>query len=356
MHLTRFIGCMTGTSCDGLDISYIETDGKIITKFGPSKTFKFSDALSKILKERIALGVKFHTSDMQISNIIAEYHIECIQQFINENKLIVDAIGMHGQTVWHNPDDKISIQLGNAKMVANALKIPVVAQFRQNDLKNGGQGAPLVPIYHKALAISMSYPIAFINIGGVSNITFINKEELIAGDIGPGNALIDDWMLKNTGVAFDENGTTALSGKIQEDILQKWQQDTFFKKPLPKSLDRQYFHSFLKDVEKLSITDGAATLTALTCFSITNALKSLPKCQKIIICGGGRHNQFIMKQLEKTTENVVGSEIIGINPDDLEAQMIAYLTARFFYKLPSSFPKTTDVNSASIAGELFHPL
>lgn len=353
MKLTKFIGCMTGTSCDGLDIAYIETNGEIISKFGASHTFKFDDPFSRLLKTRINLNSVSYNLDAKISNQIAINHIECLRQFIRENNLKPDAIGIHGQTVYHHPETQTSIQLGNAQMVASSFNIPVVAQFRQNDLENGGQGAPLVPIYHKALASNMEYPIAFINIGGVANITFINGNELIAGDVGPGNALIDDHMLKHVGVPLDKNGQTALLGTVQQKILQKWQQDKFFNKPLPKSLDRQHFHGCLKDVTNFNIADGAATLSAFTCFAISNALKKLPTCKKIIICGGGRHNQFIMQNLKNEFTNIVGSETLGIHPDALEAQMIAYLTARFFYKLPSSFFNTTGVKIPTIAGKIF---
>lgn len=353
--ITKFIGCMTGTSCDGLDIAYLETDGWEIMNFGPSETFKFDDSYSRILKTRINLSAPAYSLDAKISDQVAINHIECLKQFIKIHSLKVDAIGMHGQTVWHDPAQKISIQLGNAQLVASEFKLPVVAQFRQNDLINGGQGAPLVPIYHQALAKKIDHSVAFINIGGVANITFINGEKLIAGDIGPGNALIDDWMLKNTGVALDHNGEIALSGKVNEDVLNKWQKDKFFKEQFPKSLDRQHFHKYLDDVAKLNLADGLSTLSALTCFGINNALNMLHTCKQIIICGGGRHNQFIMKNLHNNHPNVVGSENLGINPDALEAQMIAYLTARFFYNLPSSFPSTTGVKVPTIAGKLFLP-
>lgn len=353
MKPTKFIGCMTGTSCDGLDIAYIETDGEIISNFGASHTFKFDDTFCRLLKTRISLNSGSYNLDAKISDQIAINHIECLRQFIRENNIKADAIGIHGQTVYHHPETQTSIQLGNAQMVASALNIPVVAQFRQNDLANGGQGAPLVPIYHKALASHMEHPIAFINIGGVANLTFINGDELIAGDIGPGNALIDDHMLKHLGVPLDEKGTNALLGAVQQNILQKWQRDKFFQKPLPKSLDRQHFHGCLKDITNLNITDGAATLSTFTCFGISNSLKKLPKCKQIIICGGGRHNQFIMQNLQNEFANVVGSETLGINPDALEAQMIAYLTARFFYKLPSSFLNTTGVKTPTVAGKIF---
>jgi anhydro-N-acetylmuramic acid kinase len=353
MNPTKFIGCMTGTSCDGLDIAYIETNGEIISKFGASHTFKFENTFCKLLKTRINLNSPNYNLDTKISDQIAINHIECLRQFIRENNLKPDAIGMHGQTVYHHPKTQTSLQLGNAQMVASAFNIPVVAQFRQNDLANGGQGAPLVPIYHKALSNHMEHPIAFINIGGVANITFINGDELIAGDVGPGNALIDDHMLKLSGIPLDENGKTALLGTVQQNILQEWQQDKFFNKPLPKSLDRQHFHGFLKDITNLNIADGAATLSALTCFGIINALKKLPEFRKIIICGGGRHNRFIMQNLKNEFANVVGSETLGINPDALEAQMIAYLTARFFYKIPSSFLNTTGAKTPTIAGKIF---
>lgn len=353
--MLNFIGCMTGTSCDGLDIAYIETNAEEIFTFGPYCTIEFNNAEKKLLKSRLLQG-EFSDSDFEISNKIALNHIKCIENFIKKHSLIPHAIGMHGQTVFHNPDAKTTIQLGNAEMVAKHFKIPVIAQFRLNDIKNGGQGAPLVPIYHLAIAKNIEKPVSFINIGGVSNITSINENnELIAFDTGTGNALIDDWMMQKTSSPYDFNGQAASSGKVDHVILNKWKNHSFFSKPFPKSLDRQNFHKFLLDIQNLSVNDGAATLSEFTIFGIQKALELLPKCKQLVICGGGVYNNYLLNKLKQIHQKVITTSEIGINPSAIEAQMIAYLAARFFKNLPSSFFHTTGVEKPTVAGKLFLP-
>lgn len=356
MTTYRIIGCMTGTACDGLDLAYIETNGTDILKFGPAQVIPFESEYRKALLERIQLRTISHSADTELSKTIADFHSTYIKNFIHRYNLTVDAIGFHGQAVWHDPANKITVQLGDCQRIANTLGIKVVGQFRQNDVKNGGQGAPLVPIYHLALSAKLEKPTAFLNIGGVSNITFISADQtLIAGDTGPGNALIDDWMAQHTGNPKDTNGEHAARGNADKKLLKKCLQHSFFSKNFPKSLDRLTFHQLLDDCDYLSLEDGAATLTEFTAQAVMQGLKLLPEQpHQLIVCGGGCHNPTLMKGLKCSfTNNVVSAFDVGFDADAIEAQLMAYLAARFFEKLPSSFPSTTGVKSPTIAGELF---
>lgn len=345
---------MTGTSCDGLDLAYIITNGSDQLTVGPSTTIPFSSSFRNTLRKRVTLGAARHFMDDELAKNIANYHAHHIKEFIQQHQLEVDAIGFHGQTVWHDPSNKLTIQLGDCQLLANQLNISVIGEMRLNDVANGGQGAPLAPIYHQVITTKLPKPIVVINIGGVSNLTLITEDNLIAGDIGPGNALIDDWMEQKTGIAQDTNGEYATQGIVIPSILNKWLEDPFFTQPLPKSLDRLYFHKNLDDCQKLSIEDGAATLTQFTIQSIVTSLQNLPTpAQQIVVCGGGCHNPIIMNGLCQNFEEVLKVSDLGFNEDAIEAQLIAYLAARFFENLPSSFPSTTGVNEPTIAGQLF---
>ncbi len=348
---------MTGTSCDGLDLAYIETNGTDIMAMGPSQIIPFEPKYRKILLERILLRVPSHFADAELSKTIANFHSHHIKNFIHQNQLTVDAIGFHGQAVWHDPTNELTVQLGDCQHLANLTGIKVVGQVRQNDVKNGGQGAPLVPIYHLALAAKLKKPTAFLNIGGVSNITFINADEtLIAGDTGPGNALIDDWVERHTGIPQDTDGRYAAQGTINQKFLDKWLQHPFFTETFPKSLDRLKFHHMLDECSVLTLEDGAATLTEFTVKAIIKGLDMLPEQpNQLIICGGGCHNPTLMNGLRQYFKNLVSASDIGFDSDAIEAQLMGYLAARFFEKLPSSFPTTTGVKSPTIAGELFLP-
>ncbi|MCE2716526.1 MAG: anhydro-N-acetylmuramic acid kinase [Pseudomonadota bacterium] len=357
MTIYRVIGCMTGTSCDGLDLAYIETNGEDIVVVGASQIIPFEPEYRKLLLERIQERKATHSGDANLAKAIAEFHSKHIQQFIQEHKLSVDAIGFHGQTVWHDPAHHTTVQLGDCQDLANSLGIQVIGQFRQHDVKNGGQGAPLVPVYHSALAANLEKPLAFLNIGGLSNVTFIGVDQtLVAGDTGLGSALIDDWVATHTSFSQDTDGRYAAQGKIHHDLVNGWQTHPFFTESFPKSLDRMAFHHLLDDCEGLSLEDGAATLTEFTAQTILRSLELLPeKPHQLVVCGGGSHNLTLMKSLQYHFKNVVSAFYIGFDSDAIEAQLMAYLAARFFKKLPSTFPSTTGVKAPVISGELFLP-
>ncbi len=356
-NIYRVIGCMTGTSCDGLDLAYIETNGADTLTLGPSETIPFELDYRKTLRERVSLKAPIHYMDEELAKIIAAFHAHHIKEFMRQNQLTVDVIGFHGQSVWHDPTNQLTVQLGDCQHLANLTAIQVVGQLRQNDVKNGGQGAPLVPIYHLALASKLEKPTAFLNIGGIANITFIGSDQtLIAGDTGPGNALIDDWAAKHTGIPQDTNGQYAAQGNVNQRLLHKWLQHPFFERPYPKSLDRMEFHQVLDDCASLTLEDGAATLTQFTVETIMKGLSMLPeRPNQLIVCGGGCHNPTLMKRLQQQFKKLIGAFEIGFDPDAIEAQLMGYLAARFFEGLPSSFSTTTGVKEPTIAGELFAP-
>jgi anhydro-N-acetylmuramic acid kinase len=355
MDTYRVIGCMTGTSCDGLDLAYIETNGADTLTLGPSETIPFEPSYRNTLRERVSLKAPVHYRDDELSKTIATFHAYHIKEFILKNQLTIDAIGFHGQSVWHDPANQLTVQLGDCQHLANLTGIQVVGQFRQNDVKNGGQGAPLVPIYHLALASKLEKPAAFLNIGGIANITFIGPDQtLIAGDTGPGNVLIDDWVAKHTGTPQDTNGQYAAKGSVNPQLLTRWLQHPFFERPFPKSLDRMDFHPLLDDCAPLSLEDGAATLTQFTVETIMKGIAILPEQpNQLVVCGGGCHNPTLMNGLQQQFKNLMGAFEIGYDPDAIEAQLMGYLAARFFKGLPSSFPTTTGVSTPTIAGELF---
>lgn len=347
------IGLMSGTSLDGIDAAIIKTDGETISSFGESISIPYSDDTKNQIRDCIS-----GTGDVnQTAIMLTEQHAETVKILLTKANLTskdIDLIGFHGQTIKHDPDNQVTVQIGDGKLLAKLTGINVINDLRSNDVKNGGQGAPLVPMYHQALVrkAGITTPVAIVNIGGVSNVTYIDNENIIAFDTGPGNALIDDWVLKNGAGAYDANGEYAAQGEIDERALVKLINNPYFDKKPPKSLDRNEFASDL--VKDLSLEDGAATLAAFTVSSIIMADHHFPKQVKCwYITGGGRHNEFIMGGLRQTT----GAEVhkideLGFNGDMLEAEAFAYLAVRSLYKLPLTLPTTTGVKAPVTGGVL----
>jgi len=266
----------------------------------------------------------------------------------------VDLIGFHGQTISHAPAIGHTCQIGDGALLAAMTGIKVVNDFRTADVRAGGQGAPLVPVYHQALGSKLDKPVVFLNIGGVANVTYVGKDgELIAFDTGPGNALIDDWMLRKSGHKFDAEGKIALSGKVDRVLLNKLLSHPFFSVPAPKSLDRNAFVS--QAWESLSLADGTATLAAFTVHSIVESFKHFPSPpQQFIVAGGGRHNQFLMQQLQQQLKVPVSSiDALGLDGDAIEAEAFAYLAVRSIKGLPISFPTTTGVPEPMTGGRSY---
>lgn len=358
-------GMMSGTSADGIDVAIISTNGEQISKIHKPLFKKYPDTLRK---EILSLAKQLNDIPkmLEIANKITELHIQAFQEALKINKIAknkIDLIGFHGQTIYHNPKQGISLQIGNAPLLASETDINVVAHLRDNDIANGGEGAPIVPIYHKAIMKDIALPVAIFNIGGVSNITALYDKDIFAGDVGPGNALLDDWIKKRINRDYDQNGSIAKIGKANKELVEKYLAEYhFFKKQIPKSLDRNEFECFSQDLHSLSTEDGAATLAYFTAAAIAHSLKNLPKkINTIILTGGGRKNLFIRRLLENDFKlkvmNIDECKLNGHNLDGdfIEAEAMAFIAARSLYKLPYTFPKTTGVKEPVSGGTIYNP-
>lgn len=353
------IGLMSGTSLDGIDVALVKTDGEKLVKRGPSATFSYEQKQQDVLRQALVDAVGITERNQRLGNLLSteklltDWHSNAIRQFLEENHLKasdIDVIGFHGQTVIHKPNQKLTVQLGDGAALAKATGIDVVYDMRAADVAAGGQGAPLVPAYHRALA--KEAPIAFVNIGGVANVTHVAPDGYItAFDTGPGNALINDWIKKHTQANFDAGGETAAKGHISVVHLKAALENTYFSKRPPKSLDRNSFTHL--DFSGLSLEDGGATLTAFTAHSIARAANWFHEPPaKWVICGGGRHNATLMQMLREILPNVVSAEDENLNGDSMEAEAWAYLAVRSLRGLSITFPSTTGVKVELTGGVL----
>ena len=349
---------MTGTSMDGIDICLVQTNGLDLRRFNKNYFYKYNtkikNELMAILKEDINFNLK---RKKYLDDLITHEHYLALKDL--DILSICDLIGFHGQTIFHDPNNKISIQLGNPKKLAEMLNKNVVFGFRSNDLALGGQGAPISPIYHKFIieTSDIELPCCFLNIGGVSNLTFWDGNKLIGFDTGPGNALMDDFMSTNFNKDYDEYGNLASKGTPIREEVKKILQNKFFKKLPPKSLDRQTFEAYYNQLiqKNYPINDTMATLAEWTVETIVASINHLPKkVDNILITGGGYRNINLMKRLkDKLKINFITEDQVRINFDYIEAELIAYLSARSIYKLPITFPSTTGVSKPASGGELY---
>jgi anhydro-N-acetylmuramic acid kinase len=341
--MLRVIGLMSGTSLDGVDAAWLETDGEALGVFGPSLTLPYEPALRADLRRILDRAPSLRADDpdlLDATRRLTEAHIEAVRRIGRT----ADLIGFHGQTILHDPPRRRTWQIGDAQALAEAVGVPVAYGFREADVAAGGEGAPLVPLFHAALARALPKPLAVLNIGGVANVTFLGSDGTIAAcDTGPGNALLDDWIRQHTGEAFDEGGALARSGVVQEAMIARWLSQPYFARSLPKSLDRLAFHGVLADLDGVSPADGAATLAAFTARAV--AACPLPEAPlRWLVTGGGRHNMAIMAALAAgQAAPVQAVEAVGWDGDALEAQCFGFLAARVQRKLPLSLPMTTGV-------------
>jgi anhydro-N-acetylmuramic acid kinase len=360
--LTTALGLMSGTSLDGIDVALIRTDGENIVERGPSQTYSYTDEQRNVLRSALqdAKGLE-RREDRPLGLAKAEaaltdWHVQAVQDFLKTNPATIDIVGYHGQTVIHRPEIKLTVQLGDGLALAKRLGVAVVFDLRAADVAAGGQGAPLVPVYHRALATTLPMrPIAFLNIGGVANVTWIGPQgEMIAFDTGPGNALLNDWAMRHLGIPQDTDGALALKGKVNDRTVDAALTLPYFDQPPPKSLDRNAFDSV--SLDGLSPEDGAATLVAFTKFSIMLANDWFPSGPKrYIVCGGGRRNPAIMSSLPGGRHLFQTAEEAGFNGDSMEAEAWAYLAVRSQKNLPISFPMTTGVSKPMTGGVLALP-
>ena len=289
-----------------------------------------------------------------IEKKLTEAHAKAVEQFLKRYDLLessIDIIGFHGQTIFHDPKQGVTCQLGNGSLLAELTNTDVIYDFRSRDIAAGGEGAPLVPLYHQALMKEQPLPIAVVNIGGVSNVTFLgDNNAILAFDIGPGNALLDDWISQNSQHEFDTSGEISSKGKEDPEIIEQYMSETYFTKTPPKSLDRNHFS--LQKLKGKTLEDGAATLVGLTAKSIIDAEKFFPEAvNQWIITGGGRHNDSIMQALEHYAKApVINIDALGYKGDFIEAQAFAFLAVRALKGLPLTLPSTTGVEKPVSGG------
>ncbi len=348
------IGLMSGTSLDGVDVALLETNG---VDYVSPKGF-FYAPYPDSLKERIraSFGLREETKELRaVERDLTLAHRDAVLQFLKQENLDaehIDLVGFHGQTITHDPDHGFTWQIGDGPLLARELEIDVVCDFRTADVKAGGQGAPLLPLYHRARALSSNLvlPVAILNIGGVSNVTWLGENDILAFDTGPGTALIDDFILKETGEKFDRDGLWAQQGHIDYGCLSNWLSHPYFSQNPPKSLDRGVWD--VQAVSKLSFVDAIATLTHFTIATNIKASEHFPApALSWYVTGGGRHNPVIMEGLQKALEvSVLPVDSLGWNGDALEAEGFAYLAVRSVMGLPLSVPKTTKVPCPQTGG------
>tara|TARA_Y100001970_G_scaffold17938_1_gene20193 strand:- start:709 stop:1809 length:1101 start_codon:yes stop_codon:yes gene_type:complete len=353
------LGLMSGTSMDGVDASIISSDGNSEYSIKIDKYFKYTAELRQKLinlREKVLEldDLNLHFDDIKsLEREITLFHANVVNKILETSKLEIDFLGFHGQTIFHNAEKKISKQLGDGEMLSKLTKKSVVYNFRQNDLENGGQGAPLTPIYHNLIAKTfkekgkIKLPITILNIGGIANTTSINENyQMTSMDIGPGNCLIDKWIISNSIKSFDNNGDIAKSGRIDKFILEQTIDNFFYNKiNKRRSLDINDFDiSFAKG---LSLEDGAATITELTADIISKKLSD----KDVYVCGGGRKNKHLIDLIQRKIKNkILNIDNLDINGSYIESQAFAYLAIRSFLKLPITFPETTGCKQPCTGG------
>lgn len=355
----NIIGLMTGTSMDGIDISLVKTNGIDLIRLNENYFHEYSNQtkkfLSGILKESLYVNLK---RKKYLDEAITEEHYLALKDL--DIVKTSDFVGFHGQTIYHNPSKRISIQLGDPKKFAKMIGKNIIADFRAKDIEMFGQGAPLAPIYHQYIIekLNLELPSCILNIGGVANLTYWDGKDLIGFDTGPGNALMDDYAKKSSDKFFDQNGFIASKGNPNDKIINKFLKDIFFLKQPPKSLDRNSFQNFYNMLLNLNlpVSDTMSTLAKFTIESIFVGISLLPqKAKNIIVTGGGSRNQYMMKCLKKRINtNFIKEDDTNLNFDYIESELIAFLSARSIYNLPITFPSTTGVKKSLSGGTIYY--
>jgi anhydro-N-acetylmuramic acid kinase len=365
----KAIGLMSGTSLDGVDVALIETNGATIAAFGPTGYRAYSDDERALLRQALAEGANLTDRWARPGALAAadafvtRVHAETAEKFLKDeaiDKAQVDIVGFHGQTVVHRPAARLTVQIGDGVALAKRLGLTVAYDFRNADVAAGGQGAPLVPVFHQSLArdLARPHPIAVLNLGGVANVTFVDGGDPVACDTGPGNALIDDFMRARVGAPYDDHGDVAATGKTDKKFIAAVLDSPFFDLPPPKSLDRNAFAFANIGLPDFSVADGAATLSALTVEAVARVVPHLPAAPKAwIVAGGGARNRTLMKMLSVrlSPASVETADAAGWSADALEAQAFAFLAVRTLTNLPITFPKTTGVRSPLGGGVIARP-
>lgn len=345
---------MSGTSLDGIDVAQIATDGGNRVIAGPALTVPYPEEFRERLR-----GVLGGIGDVPaVEAELTRLHAEAVAEFrARYPDAQFDLIGFHGHTILHRPQQRRTWQIGDGGLLARLTQCDVVADFRSADVAAGGEGAPLAPLYHAALAADLPKPLAVLNLGGVGNVTWIGRRsnDILAFDTGPGNALIDDWVKRHTGQVADLGGALAQAGRTSETHVARFLQSPYFDRKPPKSLDRDEFQDSAP--EDLDVADGAATLTEMTAAAVAAAARHFPApARGWLVCGGGRHNPAIMQALARRLDAAVRPvEAVGWDGDALEAQAFAYLAVRSVLRLPLSLPTTTGAPHPVRGGRRFPP-
>ena len=342
---------MSGTSLDGIDVAAIESDGLDHVVTGPALTVPYPDDF----RERLRAVLGGVGAVAVVEEELTRLHAAAVAEFrARHPETRFDLIGFHGHTILHEPERRRTWQIGGGALLARLTGRDVIGDFRSADVAAGGEGAPLAPLYHAALAASLPKPLAVLNLGGVGNVTWIGgDEEILAFDTGPGNALLDDWVRRHTGQSADIGGALARAGQISAEHVTRFLAAAYFARKPPKSLDRDAFTGFVPDA--LSAADGAATLTEMTAAAVAAARDHFPRAaREFLVCGGGRHNPAIMAALTRLLGVPVRAvEAVGWDGDALEAQAFAYLAIRSLRGLPLSLPTTTGVPRSMPGGRFF---
>jgi 1,6-anhydro-N-acetylmuramate kinase/RimJ/RimL family protein N-acetyltransferase len=366
-ELKTAIGLMSGTSMDGIDLALVRTDGESVVERGPAMGVAYDPAFRKLLAQALETARAIEHRDQRPGNLadvereLTLRHATAVKDFLRKFEIAdkaIDFIGFHGQTVLHRPLQGLTVQIGNGRLLAEETGIPVVYDMRANDMIHGGQGAPLVPAYHAALAAGITdfadKPVVFVNIGGISNLTFIGSSgEIIAFDSGPGNTLIDQWVEGEAGVPFDAGGAIASEGGVIASLASHYLDHPFFTSEKRMSLDRNDFRPPASG--EAGLHDGARTLAYVTAAAIVKSMRHLPeKPELIVVCGGGRLNRVVMADLAVLADGarVEPAETFGFNGGSMEAEAWAYLAVRSAKGLPLTFPDTTGVRSPVSGGVL----
>jgi len=364
------LGLMSGTSMDGIDAALVLTDGETVEAFGPTLFTPYDAEFRGRLADAMETAKAIDRRDQRpcdlaaVESELTDRHAEVVARVLAGTDIRPATIGFHGQTVLHRPENGLTVQLGDGGRLARAAGIDVVYDMRANDMAEGGQGAPLVPVYHAALARSetkapIRFPTVFVNIGGISNITWVGKEgDPVAFDTGPGNALIDQWVSREGGVPYDAGGMIASEGGIAVAVVARYLDSPFFSKPGPKSLDRNDFT--LDFSNGLELADGARTLAAVSAEAILRASSHMPATPRLwIVCGGGRKNPHIVADMKagasRSGAEVILAEEAGLDGDATEAEAWAYLAIRSRAALPLTFPATTGCRAPVTGGVLAMP-
>ena len=353
------IGLMSGTSLDGVDAALLETDGEFRVRPGLALTVPYNVGRRAEIRSLLAQPNASHDAH-KVADGLTDDHARAVSLLLDKAGLTprdIDVIGFHGQTILHRPAQRLTYQIGDGQRLANQTGIPVVYDFRTADVQAGGQGAPLVPIYHQARFAAGRGSQAVLNIGGVANVTFMaDNHPLVACDVGPGNALIDDWVLSRTGQSMDKGGALARQGSVHNACLQRALSHPWFYTPPPKSLDRNDFAFLFDDLATCSTADGAATLAAFTVAAVQKAVTWMPVPPRSwVVCGGGRHNTVLMEGLRQAFGAVDPIEALGGNGDFIEAEAFAFLAVRHMRGLPQTFPETTGCPHPLPGGKLVRP-